>query len=368
MRDGEAPSRVATWRRRTMRAQPVALVARTVRGIEELVAAEIHCRGIGSVDRIGHREVHLSTPDPARAMTALACADDVLLLAGLVDGVGHTRADLQRLRHGLTGLDARRLMRLRRRLGGPAGSAGIDVSASFVGRRTYNRFDIEDTVGQQLARVLGLAYHSRRHGTRPPAGTCSWRVSLEGSRATVGLRIGDRPAHRRAYKQATVAGTLHPPLAAAMAGLAGAAPGDTVLDPCCGAGTLLVEQHRAVLGLRLLGMDWDGASLRSAAANAAGVPVRLARADAGCLPVAGGSVERILVNPPWGRRVPARGLLAGHPERLWAEARRVLRPGGRLVTLIHEGDPALIARHGFGVVATRAVRVAGASALVVTAE
>jgi tRNA (guanine6-N2)-methyltransferase len=366
MRDGGVPSRVATWRRRTMRAQLVALVARTVRGIEELVAAEVRRSGVGSVDLIGHREVHLSTPDPARAMAALACADDVLLLAGLVDGVGRTKADLQRLGRGLAGVDARRLMRLRQRLGGPAGSAGIDVSASFVGRRTYNRFDIEDTVGHQLARVLGLAYHSRRHGTRPPAGTCSWRVSLEGSRATVGLRIGDRPAHRRAYKQATVAGTLHPPLAAAMVGLAGAAPGDTVLDPCCGAGTLLVEQHHAVPGLRLLGMDCDGTSLRSATANAAGVPVRLVRADAGRLPVADRSVDRILVNPPWGRRVPARGLLAGRPERLWAEARRVLRPGGRLVALLHECEPAPIACQGFSVVTTRAVRVSGASALVVT--
>lgn len=55
------------------------------------------------------------------------------------------------------------------------------------------------------------------------------------------LRVGDLPLHRRAYKQHTVAGTLHPPLAAAMAALADIRPGHTVLAPCRGSGTLPIE-------------------------------------------------------------------------------------------------------------------------------
>lgn len=343
------------------------MVARTVRGIEELVADEIRGQGVGAVDWIGHREVHLTTSDAATAVTALPCADDVLLLAATVDGVGHTKAGLQRLVRGLSRVDVAQVMGVRQRIGGSPSGVGIDVSASFVGRRTYSRFDIEDAVGEHLARVLGLAYHSRRHGDRPPAGTCSWRVTLDGPRATVALRIADRPAHRRGYKRATVAGTLHPPLAAAMVRLAGIRCGETVLDPCCGAGTLLTEGFRP--GTRLVGVDRETAPLRAAATNAAGLPVTWIRADAGCLPLAGGSIDQVLVNPPWGRQVPARGILAVDPDRLWAESRRVLRRGGRLVALLHGGERQLhgVADHEFTVTATHPVRLAGAQAAIVVA-
>jgi hypothetical protein len=55
-------------------------------------------------------------------------------------------ADLGRLGHCLRGIDARELLRIRRRCGGAAAVTGVDVSASFLGRRAYNRFDIEDVV------------------------------------------------------------------------------------------------------------------------------------------------------------------------------------------------------------------------------
>ncbi|MEJ3748659.1 methyltransferase domain-containing protein [Actinomycetes bacterium KLBMP 9797] len=339
---------------------PTRLVARAVRGVEELVAEEIHGRGIGVVDRIGHREVHFTTADPATALTALSTADDVLLFATSVAGIGDTKADLARLRGGLTSMDAPGLMAQRRRLGGVAPHGGIDVSASFVGRRRFGRFDIEDAVGGYLAAALRLPYHSRRAGARPPAGTCAWRVTLDGPLATVALRVADRPSHRRGYKRATVPGTLHPPLAAAMVRLAEPRAGHTVVDPCCGAGTLLIEAGIAVPGLRLLGADRDEAALRAARDNADGVSVTWLPADAARLPLATASADRLLVNPPWGRQVPPRGALAARPEGLWAQARRVLRPDGRLVALLHDADGVqAVARHGFTVTHTGTIRLAG---------
>jgi tRNA (guanine6-N2)-methyltransferase len=300
-------------------------LARTVRGLEELVAEEIRERGLGTVERIGHREVLVTGAEPTRSMS-LRTADDVLLVVATVDGVGHTRADVSRLARALSDID----LSLERRC------TGVDVSASFVGRRNYTRFDIEDTVGAALARMLGLPYYSRRLGARPPAGTCSFRVTLEDAHATIGLRVADRPLHRRAYKAASLAGTLHPPVAAAMARLARIRPGEVVLDPSCGAGTLLIEAYRP--DARLLGVDIDGAALAAAAANASGLPIRWLRADAGRLPLAAGSVDRLVVNPPWGRQARARGRLAETPARLWSEAWRVLRPAGRFVALLHQRD------------------------------
>lgn len=340
------------------------LLARTVRGIEELVADEIRSRGLGTVDRIRHREVHLTAVDPAAVLTTLSTADDVLLLGALVDGIDRTRGALDRLQCGLRRIDARGLVAARRRLAGGAPlRTGIDVSASFVGRRAFSRYDVEDAVGRCLAAKLGTVYHSRRGGVRPPDGTCSWRVTIDGETASIALRVADRPAHRRHYKRASVPGTLHPPLAAAMVRLAAACGGHTVLDPCAGAGTLLVEAHRAVPDARLLGADLDAAALDAARANTSGVPAMVLRADAGRLPLAAASVDRILVNPPWNRQVPPGGALAADAGALWAEARRVLRPGGRLVALVH-GDAGI----GLPVTATWRVRVAGAEARIVVAD
>jgi tRNA (guanine6-N2)-methyltransferase len=194
-------------------------------------------------------------------------------------------------------------------------------------------------------------------------------VTLDGSRATIALRAGERPAHRRAYKRGTVAGTLHPPLAAAMVRLADVTPGSTVLDPCCGAATLLMEAFHTVPDVRLLGVDHASAALRVATINTGGLRVERIRADAGRLPLAADSVDRILVNPPWGRQVPARGVLARHPDRLWAETRRALQSRGRLVALLLGGDAQIrdVVEHGFAVTATHTVRLSGALATVVIA-
>lgn len=320
------------------------LVARTVRGLESLVADEIRERGLGQIDLIGHREVHFTSPDPDTAIHALPTADDVLLRAAVIHGIGHRKEDLRLL----TALGD--LSWVPRR--------PLDISATVVGARRFGRYDVEDALGAHLSRALGVPYHSRRGGVRPPAGTVSWRVTIEGKRATVAVRPGERPTHRRDYKRASVPGTLHPPVAAAMVRLAGVAAGDVVLDPCCGAGTLLIEARDT--GALLLGVDASAAALRAATTNAARTPARWLRADAGALPLESSTVDRVLVNPPWGRQVPAAGVLATDPGALWKEARRLLRPGGRVVALLYEPAP-------WPVLAEHPIRLSGAEARIVVA-
>ncbi|MGI5274579.1 methyltransferase domain-containing protein [Nonomuraea sp. CA-218870] len=302
-----------------------------------------------------HREVWFEPAGSPAGLTGLRTADDVLLVAAVVDGVGPARAALRRLAAAARAITCPEAA-------GPPGAAGIEVSASFVGRRAYTRFEIEDAVGTELARRLRTPYHSRAGGAVPPGGCAAWRVTIEGERAVIAVRIADRPLHRRAYKTASIPGTLHPPLAAAMAGLARLGGAGTVLDPCCGAGTTLIEAAAAAPGARLLGLDRDPAAVAAARANAGraeqaapvltGTPLlgdagwtargtrfRWGISDAGRLPVAGSVVDRVLVNPPWGRQVPPAGLLAGEPDRLWREIRRVLAPGGLVVALSYDGDP-----------------------------
>lgn len=339
------------------------LVARALHGLETLVANEITTQRHGIVDRIGHREVHLTVPMIPDTNPFLRTADDILVLVAIIDDIGHTRSSLHHLENSLDQVDFERHI---------STGTNFDVSASFVGARTYNRFDIEDTVGQCIARRTGLSYHSRRNGNRPPDTAYSWRVTIDGSRATIGLRLTTRHAHRRQYKRATVAGTTHPPLAAAMARLADLRPGHSLADPCCGAGTLLIESSFIESDTRLFGIDVQQPSLAIARKNAAGIPAMWINGDAGRLPLTDESIDRMVVNPPWNRQVVAMDSLATGNGRLWREARRVLTEDCRLVAVIHHDDSVDgvrdIERSGFVVIALHEIRLFGANARIVVGK
>ncbi|SEG82363.1 23S rRNA G2445 N2-methylase RlmL [Thermomonospora echinospora] len=312
------------------------LVARCVHGLEPAVAVEV--LGLGAVTRLGHREVHFRMHRSGSRAVALRTADDVFLLAARRPDIGTAKEGLAALADLAATADTGRLLRLREEHGGPGRLTGVEVSASFLGRRNFNRYDAEDAIGQVLARRLGTGYHSRRTGVAPPPTHSGWRLTLDGTHATLMLRIAARPLHRRTYKQHSIPGTLHPPVAAAMARMADVRPGHTVLDPCCGAGTLLIEAGLHQPQARLHGFDLSPEALRAAGQNASGLPVTLERADAARLPLPDGSVDRVLCNPPWGGQVAARGLLAGSPSRWWTELRRVLAPGGLAVVLLPDAD------------------------------
>jgi 23S rRNA G2445 N2-methylase RlmL len=307
------------------------LWVRCVHGLEDVVEAELAVRLLATAFERRPRSVFCSVTD-AGTVADLQTADDALELVGTATGIGPTKRELPRLVDALDSIDA--------------GTCSVGVTASFVGRRTYNRYDIEDTVGEHLAMHLGAAYTSRRGDVRPPPADLDIRVHIEDDVAFVGRRIGDRPLHRRVYKNGSVAGTLHPPVAAALAVLGGLAPGQLVLDPTCGAATTVIEAARWNGSVRSLGLD--AAAMMPAVGNVrdSAHPVALVRGDAGSSPLRARSVDLVLTNPPWGRQASALGSLAAGPDRLWSEIARVLRPRGRAVVLAEDDHDPHAARHG----------------------
>jgi SAM-dependent methyltransferase len=90
-----------------------------------------------------------------------------------------------------------------------------------------------------------------------------------------------------------------------------------------GVGTGIVAAELASQGFRIVGVDLSPAMLSRAAAR---LPGRVALANAGALPVASGSIAAAYAVQVL--------QVVGDPEPLLAEAARVLRPGGRLVTTV----------------------------------
>ena len=154
----------------------------------------------------------------------------------------------------------------------------------------------------------------------------TWDIVADGAALELVPRRADDP--RFSWRVADIPASSHPTVAAAIARVGGARPGDRVWDPFCGAGAELVERARLGAAAALHGSDLDDAALAAARRNldAAGVTATLAIADArtaGAEPV-----DLVLTNPPLGSRVhvDAAALLC---EALPHFARR-LAPGGRL--------------------------------------
>ncbi|WP_344946076.1 TRM11 family SAM-dependent methyltransferase [Actinomadura miaoliensis] len=331
------------------------------------MVGEILQLGLGTITGMGHREVRFRTPRPDPGVVGLRTADDVFLFAAQVPDIGSARTAIDALAELADRADTDTLLRHRRRCGGSGEWTGVEVSASFLGRRNFNRYDAEDAVGRALARKLGVGYHSRRGDAPPPPGHSAWRLSLDGTHATLMLRIFERPLHRRAYKSRTIPGTLHPPVAAAMARLADIRPGHAVLDPCCGAGTLLLEGRRLHPQARFQGFDLNPDAIGAARANAAGLSdVAIEAADAGDMPVGDASIDRVLCNPPWGTQVAPGGLLGRRPSRWWSELRRVLTPDGSAVLLLPDtGDLTTAIQHRLIPVHVQQLRLSGLQSYIV---
>src|SRR6202035_1507021 len=114
-------------------------------------------------------------------------------------------------------------------------------------------------------------------------------------------------------------------------------PRHVVLDPMCGAGTILAEHLVATDKVRgdkgaVLGGDVEFAAVRSAATNLRKLgAAQLARWDATRLPLEAASVDRVVSTPPFGKQLSDPEAIGPLYQDMVREHDRVLRPGGRAV-------------------------------------
>jgi 23S rRNA G2445 N2-methylase RlmL len=206
------------------------------------------------------------------------------------------------------------------------------------GEHGYRRAD----AGKALAKGLGGKIPTGWKPIEENAYLEIW-LTIQGATAVCGVRLSDRTMRHRRYQDEHQPAALRPSVAAAMVRLLELRPGHVLLDPMCGTGTLLAEALETSRQYRtgpidVLGGDIDPSTLVSAAANLRRVvhEPRLARWDAGRLPLPDASVDRLASNPPFGKQLSSPEEVGPLYRRVLPEYNRVLKAGGRAVLIVSD--------------------------------
>jgi tRNA (guanine10-N2)-dimethyltransferase len=187
--------------------------------------------------------------------------------------------------------------------------------------------------------MLGKALHIRtgsKVDVRSPDRIFNLLVNPQGSLLGESLwnstkgRFSNRSPQRRPF---THPSNLTPKLAVCMLNLARVKVGQVVLDPFCGAGSILMECEH--MGGHSLGVDIARRMVRGSGRNLkwiGGAQLGLIQGDARCLPIR--EVDAIVTDPPYGLLSSTHG---ERPERLYSSllttSSEILRSGSHLVAL-----------------------------------
>ena len=298
------------------------IFALTTRGLEPISADEISALpGVGAVTT-AYRRVEADFSGDASSLINLKTVDDGFLHLTTWQQVTHTRdmlprfGDLCRQLDLMAALD--RLTQFRAIPTHPTYS----ITVNYVGKRNYSVPEVKAVLAESIVK-----WH---YAEDDRDADLNLRVFIEHDVALVGLRIGESPLHRRAYKQFHMPGALKPTVAHAMIGLAG---GKSLVDPFCGSGTIPIEA--AQTGTRAYGGDVNQETLAGALENnhAAQRQAVFMHWDAQELPLAAASVDCVVSNMPWGRQVQVDAALATLYQRAFSEMQRIVVPDGKIVLL-----------------------------------
>lgn len=286
-------------------------------GLEAVLVAELRGLGVRATEVPGGARFPATPAEVARVCRTARTPSTVLI--ELAEGPARTPEDLVALVRRVRWRDWLRM------------SAKVEVVATAKRARLRFRDAVEGRVSAALAEARrGPGIPEREQRARVVQ---TLRVRIEEDRALLSLDAAGQLLHFRGWRKETGGAPLRENLAAAMLSLARWAPGEPLLDPFCGSGTIPIEAALIAAGRspfvrrsfacdewpgiapirerpvasrheQIFGADRDPRVLSAAAENAAraGVELRWLRADIAEIdaPAATGLV---LANPPWGQRL-----------------------------------------------------------------
>jgi SAM-dependent methyltransferase len=296
--------------------------ALTVPGLGSLLRKELaqQVEAVGEVEYDGRSDVVPLTAAPSLPIET-RLAEDLFVEIG----TGDARAPLSRLAGHLwssSRYDAA-LPAIAPRLGSLGPRPGFHVVARLRAERGFLRTELRDELARAVLR------ERPRWRLADPAPLELWALQTRPTRVRLGVRLTDQRMRQRGGREVERPGALRPVVAAAMLKLAELSTELRLLDPCCGAGTIVREALDT--GLAGVGADMALEAIRAARSNLP-VSTPLVVADARALPFRSGFAGAIVCNLPFGRRY--------HVEQptLWlrqafTEFERLAAPGGAIVLL-----------------------------------
>lgn len=228
---------------------------RTPVGIESMLKAELETKTKELQVFQSHRNVFAvfdqNGPDEkelAKLVAQMRTADDVFRFVGCCKGIERAKASIEILESYFEQIIIPRLKKENHH-------KYIRVTLSFVGKRNFNRFSVEEKLNAIIVKNCQLIPLSNKEKTPRKNNELRLRCHLENSYAFFGLGLKDIPLHRRTWRNIQYPGQLRPPIAATMARLLAPKKNDLVIDPFCGSGTILIESAFIHADSRHIGFD-----------------------------------------------------------------------------------------------------------------
>lgn len=308
----------------------VKIFALTSRGLAWIGSEEMARLKAVRIDEVSYRRIAATCMGSLAPLLELRCVDDVFLDLATWKDIPSQRTALERIRKLSVQLNLETAVDFISKVRPILGTPSFSVTVNFVGRRNYTWKEIKQAVAEGVCSQYSWSHREDSESD------LNIRVFIDHETTYVGLRLSRNPLHRRAYKRAHLGGSLKPSVAAALLHLADISTSSVLLDPFCGAGTILVEGVLA--GSQAFGGDLDPQALTATRENVrlAGEGVGTCLWDARHLPLADHSMERVVTNLPWGQQVKVDQGLEGFYRQVCTEMGRVLAADGRIVLLTNE--------------------------------
>jgi len=271
--------------------------ARTASGLEALLLEELQNSYGLKEFKSAHKTLLFSLKDPATQtkLPEIRTADDVFKYLGSCAGIDNKKSSSEKFTRHFTQKVIPHLLK--------RGSADVRITLSFLGQRNFNRYFIENLLGEAVTSETDCRFLANKSADAWKEGEVRIRYHVEGEIAYCGIALRDTPLHRRQWRTAAYPAQLHPPLAAAMARAVKPLKGDTIIDPFCGSGTTLIESALLHPCIPHLGFDTDADAIEAARVNSANAGTTVEFMQEDFLSLFHNFENFILIsNPPWGQK------------------------------------------------------------------